>query len=356
MPTTLENVLHDYLDQLEDIQLDSAARLVELLGGLNGRVWFGLSRAETMRALTRRLGFELARYIIPRTEQVALNAAARLGRSPRGALHRLQVEFERKGNDRASREVSVLLTPRQEAAAVSTVTSAISQPLQDVQARVERLITSVQPRNAEDAEVLLRRVEAEIIEPLRGSSGLATLRESTNVGVHDIGTDLMSMADVKLRALDASPDDLERLQRDAEHTWICALVRTCHDCLPRHGQSDTMGNWRRRGKPRSGWSVCRGHCKCLLLPRFGGGADHAGTVKPLRREAMQMVEEGTPRGLTVRLPSDALEQESHTLKGKQARQERLKAAHADDIRVRRAMRILGSLNASGGDTEAPAAS
>lgn len=47
--------------------------------------------------------------------------------------------------------------------------------------------------------------------------------------------------------------------------WIAALVNTCPDCLPRHGQIDTSENWELRGEPRSGWSVCRTNCQCILL-------------------------------------------------------------------------------------------
>lgn len=47
--------------------------------------------------------------------------------------------------------------------------------------------------------------------------------------------------------------------------WIAALVNTCPDCLPRHGQVDTEENWELRGEPRTGWSICRTNCQCQLL-------------------------------------------------------------------------------------------
>lgn len=48
-------------------------------------------------------------------------------------------------------------------------------------------------------------------------------------------------------------------------TWIAALVNTCPDCLPRHGETDTAKNWELRGEPRTGWSVCRSNCQCQLI-------------------------------------------------------------------------------------------
>jgi len=58
-----------------------------------------------------------------------------------------------------------------------------------------------------------------------------------------------------------------RFGRDPKRskTWIAALVNTCPDCLPRHGEVDSLRNWEIRGKPRTGWSVCRKHCQCVLL-------------------------------------------------------------------------------------------
>ena len=56
------------------------------------------------------------------------------------------------------------------------------------------------------------------------------------------------------------------VEDDTEMTWIAALVNTCPDCLPRHGQTDTLANWELAGKPGTGWSVCRTNCQCQLLP------------------------------------------------------------------------------------------
>lgn len=63
-------------------------------------------------------------------------------------------------------------------------------------------------------------------------------------------------------ALARFEDDFE----SPDFTWIAALVNTCKDCLPRHGSVNTYAEWERLGLPKSGWSVCRGHCQCQLIP------------------------------------------------------------------------------------------
>lgn len=59
---------------------------------------------------------------------------------------------------------------------------------------------------------------------------------------------------------------LEEFGTDVNFTWIAALVNTCEDCLPRHGVVKSFPDWEAEGLPRTGWSVCRGNCQCVLIP------------------------------------------------------------------------------------------
>lgn len=59
---------------------------------------------------------------------------------------------------------------------------------------------------------------------------------------------------------------LEEFGADIEFTWIAALVNTCDDCMPRHGEVKSFEEWEAEGLPRSGWSVCKEHCQCVLIP------------------------------------------------------------------------------------------
>lgn len=47
--------------------------------------------------------------------------------------------------------------------------------------------------------------------------------------------------------------------------WVAVLVNTCPDCLERHGQVKKWAEWEEEGLPRSGATVCKENCKCMLL-------------------------------------------------------------------------------------------
>ena len=51
-----------------------------------------------------------------------------------------------------------------------------------------------------------------------------------------------------------------------EYMWVTGGGNTCPDCLPRHGQKATYEQWEISGLPRSGFSVCKHHCGCTLVP------------------------------------------------------------------------------------------
>ena len=51
-----------------------------------------------------------------------------------------------------------------------------------------------------------------------------------------------------------------------KYRWVAVLVNTCPDCLTRHNKTATWEEWEAQGLPRTGATVCREHCKCMLLP------------------------------------------------------------------------------------------
>lgn len=53
---------------------------------------------------------------------------------------------------------------------------------------------------------------------------------------------------------------------DEEFRWCAVLINTCPDCLDRHGRVNTYAGWEAEGLPRSGVTVCKENCKCMLLP------------------------------------------------------------------------------------------
>lgn len=53
---------------------------------------------------------------------------------------------------------------------------------------------------------------------------------------------------------------------DEKYRWVAVLVNTCPDCLDRHGLELFYSQWEEIGLPRTGTTVCKENCKCMLLP------------------------------------------------------------------------------------------
>lgn len=53
---------------------------------------------------------------------------------------------------------------------------------------------------------------------------------------------------------------------DRKYRWSAILVKTCPDCLARHGKSMLWEEWEKVGLPRTGATVCRENCHCVLIP------------------------------------------------------------------------------------------
>lgn len=51
-----------------------------------------------------------------------------------------------------------------------------------------------------------------------------------------------------------------------KYRWVAVLINTCPDCLERHNQSKKWEDWESEGLPRTGATVCKEHCKCVLIP------------------------------------------------------------------------------------------
>jgi hypothetical protein len=74
-------------------------------------------------------------------------------------------------------------------------------------------------------------------------------------------------------------------ESDTLFTWVTvAGHKICMDCSPRGGEQKTLKEWEQEGLPGSGWSVCRGHCHCILDP--------SGKISP--RIEMENIKDGKP--------------------------------------------------------------
>ena len=51
-----------------------------------------------------------------------------------------------------------------------------------------------------------------------------------------------------------------------EFMWVTVSKNPCFQCQERAGRTEAWEMWATIGLPRSGFSVCRGNCKCHLEP------------------------------------------------------------------------------------------
>ena len=58
-----------------------------------------------------------------------------------------------------------------------------------------------------------------------------------------------------------------------EFKWVTVSKDACPQCKERAGRSEEWEYWETIGLPRSGFSVCRGNCKCHLEPMGYKGED-----------------------------------------------------------------------------------
>jgi len=56
------------------------------------------------------------------------------------------------------------------------------------------------------------------------------------------------------------------LREKKKFRWAAVLVNTCPDCFKRHGEVKTWDAWEAEGLPRSGHTVCKSYCQCMLIP------------------------------------------------------------------------------------------
>jgi len=126
---------------------------------------------------------------------------------------------------------------------------------------------------------------------------------------------------------DADPELLETMEAavNDEFTWIATLENTCHLCLPLHGTSRTMEEWRTMGKhpdtihPGSWRSSC--HCQLVPTRQAAGRAD---LVAPLVRERVKSSTglkgvKKTQRRVAQRDPTKAQRAVAEAMKTKEGR-------------------------------------
>ena len=64
---------------------------------------------------------------------------------------------------------------------------------------------------------------------------------------------------------------------DVKFRWCAIFVNTCPNCIDRHNQVKSWEEWEVDGLPRTGATVCRENCHCVLIP------EKFSEIEPIKR-------------------------------------------------------------------------
>lgn len=240
------------------------------------------------------------------------------------------------------------------------VERAISQGGIDVETFMRRAIQS-----GMSEDVLMSLLEEDLLNdgPIFGkyvrsmvgaarSSVMAAERQGETVSyileddeVREILQDLGLEEDARSALENADPELSEEVEAavagNVEYTWIATLMKTCHVCLPLHGQTRSMLEWREMGKTPDtvhqlqGWDST---CKCRLVP-VSMAESQSELQEPLFREKLQ-----TATGLKGSKKTRRRVSQMNLDKSEQAVNEAMKTSEG-----RRTVRIMGQANRENND-------
>jgi hypothetical protein len=122
-------------------------------------------------------------------------------------------------------------------------------------------------------EHLGRSREAILVEMVSEKAGIGALVASLQNKLI-VATDTFVSSAGGVVVLTAAKSDL---------TWITVQdKKVCDDCGPRHGSTHSATEWIEMGLPRTGWSVCGGRCRCVLVTVTA--FQRSGGIEPVVRQ------------------------------------------------------------------------
>jgi hypothetical protein len=178
-----------------------------------------------------------------------------------------------------------------------------------------------QLQSAATSSVMAAEQQGSIAAVLDGDAELARL------------LDIESMDDVIDGADPAMLEAVENAAGRQEFTWVATLVNTCHRCLPLHGHTRTLEEWRALGfAPETIHDGWQSSCHCQLVPHKDAGP-RDDLVAPLVRMKAE-----APKGVkrTVRMVAQqdldrAIEATRKAMESEQGRKTLRLLGHSGDV-------------------------
>lgn len=139
---------------------------------------------------------------------------------------------------------------------------------------VEQVVQTIMSRLTIDAQIFGANITKEVAR-LQGAGASRTIIEQTikedmRTGGRIFGQYRNALKEGIVEQINQS-GRLGQLQSfpPEQELWQWTTVgghKICIDCEGRAGEVLTWEEWEREGLPGSGWSVCKGHCYCILVP------------------------------------------------------------------------------------------
>lgn len=320
MAGRIEQILHDLVDGLEDIQVETRQRLRRFLSSLDPVKLSDPDDVDYTASVTQGVQ-DIVEEAMISAHAVGYRASNSIvGAASTAGVPELRPFLQREFDlitDKITDNLFNRLTSR-----LDTFLRVAEQRGMDPRAAlqsIERSILSV-------FDSKITPGPPQLNQELRELSGEILTSAVQNAG-------RAGQIEANVRNLNPEIDDEDIIQQAIELKlrWVCALVNTCPDCIIRHGEVNVLADWESVGMPGTGWSVCGGNCRCQLVPAELVGDD----VNKLVRVR------DTKTGLTVRAPQGLLDTAKGSPERRRLRTEALARAYAEDIRIRRAFRELG---------------
>ena len=153
--------------------------------------------------------------------------------------------------------------------------------LDEVLLAIEALPAEAEAIVANSIALLAYDVDIFTLEIAKEIKNMTTLGVSKEIIENTLKTDLVTGGRIfgRLRndlkeVITQSINNSSRMGQYSEYdldkgqfTWVVVGGhRICHDCMSREDIIMNYKNWESAGLPGSGWSVCKGHCYCILDP------------------------------------------------------------------------------------------
>lgn len=147
--------------------------------------------------------------------------------------------------------------------------------LQQLPPEVRELLENTMGKMIYDADVFANRInktaQTQAAAGIAGTATQGVLATDMLTGGRVFGELRNSIKESLVEGINQSGQagSFQAYDPDEETLFVWVTVaghKICADCAPRGGEQRKLREWENEGMPGTGWSVCGGHCYCILDP------------------------------------------------------------------------------------------